>query len=106
MDVNILDSTGRQPYKGDVLIKGTHIVSVGKKLSPVDLTGARIFEGKGRTLMSGMGTYVTYQLLSSIALTVDSPKLTPTLTLRGPMLAHSMALMLWRSRSIQFIYHL
>jgi dihydroorotase-like cyclic amidohydrolase len=55
VDVNILDSTGRQPYRGDVLIKGKHIVSVGKKLSQEDLTGARIFEGKGRTLMSGMG---------------------------------------------------
>jgi imidazolonepropionase-like amidohydrolase len=52
---NILDSTGKQPYTGDVLIKGKRIISVGEKLSEEDLTGARIFEGKGRTLMSGMG---------------------------------------------------
>ncbi|KZP22948.1 hypothetical protein FIBSPDRAFT_859157 [Athelia psychrophila] len=54
VDVNILDSTGKLPYKGDVLIKGKYIVSVGTKLSEEELTGARIFEGKGRTLMSGM----------------------------------------------------
>lgn len=55
VDVKILDSTGKLPYKGDVLIKGTHIVSVGTKLSEDELAGARVFAGKGRTLMSGMG---------------------------------------------------
>lgn len=29
---------------------------MGTKLSEEELTGARVFEGKGRTLMSGMGT--------------------------------------------------
>ena len=68
--MNILDSTGRQPYKGDVLIKGKHIVSVGGKLSEENLTGARIFEGKGRTLMSGMGERDFSAVLSS-TLTFD-----------------------------------
>ena len=82
IDVNILDSTyvdlpilctllplplhhrntdsfrpihsGKERYRGDVLIKGKRIVSVGKKLEPADLTGARVFHGEGRTLMSGM----------------------------------------------------
>ncbi|KWU41908.1 hypothetical protein RHOSPDRAFT_30304 [Rhodotorula sp. JG-1b] len=54
IDVNILDSTGKERYRGDVLIKGKRIVSVGKKLEPEDLAGARVFHGEGRTLMSGM----------------------------------------------------
>ncbi|KAJ6564438.1 hypothetical protein B0H19DRAFT_1141074 [Mycena capillaripes] len=53
-NVNILDSTGAGPYLGDVLVKGQRIVKVGGKLSPEELRDARVFEGKGRTLMSGM----------------------------------------------------
>lgn len=56
VDVNIFDSTGQMPYKGDVLIRGKRIILVGGKLSEEDFAGARVFEGKGRTLMSGMGT--------------------------------------------------
>lgn len=29
LDVSILDSTGAQPYRGDVLVRGKRIVSVG-----------------------------------------------------------------------------
>ncbi|KAJ7220822.1 hypothetical protein GGX14DRAFT_549417 [Mycena pura] len=54
VDVNILDSTGAVPYLGDVLIKPPRIVSVGGKLSAEDLHGARVVEGRGRTLMSGL----------------------------------------------------
>lgn len=54
VDVSILDSTGADPYRGDVLVRGKRIVSVGVPLTASDLEGARIFDGKGRTLMSGM----------------------------------------------------
>ena len=54
VDVMILDSTGRDPYKGDVLVRGTRIVSVGDKLREADMNGARVINGEGRTLMSGM----------------------------------------------------
>ncbi|KAH7914913.1 dipeptidase [Hygrophoropsis aurantiaca] len=54
VNVNILDSTGRDPYRGDVLVKGQRIISVGRKLSPDDLRGARVYQGNGRTLMSGL----------------------------------------------------
>ncbi|KAF8553045.1 hypothetical protein OG21DRAFT_1523370 [Imleria badia] len=54
VDVNILDSTGSDIYRGDVLIEGQRIVSVGTKLAAEPLGGARVFEGKGRTLMSGL----------------------------------------------------
>ncbi|KIJ67183.1 hypothetical protein HYDPIDRAFT_173839 [Hydnomerulius pinastri MD-312] len=54
VDVNILDSTGAAPYRGDVLVKGKRIVSVGTKLAPEALQGVLVFEGRGRTLMSGL----------------------------------------------------
>lgn len=65
-NVNILDSTGAAPYLGDVLVKGQRIVKVGGKLSPEELHDVRVFEGKGRTLMSGLGKsespYIDIQL--------------------------------------------
>lgn len=54
IDVNILYSTGSDLYRGDVLIEGQRIVSVGTKLTAEPLSDARVFEGKGRTLMSGL----------------------------------------------------
>ncbi|KAF9240849.1 dipeptidase [Melanogaster broomeanus] len=54
VDVNIIDSTGAAPYRGDVLVKGKRIVSVGSKIASEVLQGARVFEGRGRTLMSGL----------------------------------------------------
>lgn len=54
IDVNILDSTGAAPYRGDVLIKGERIISVGSKLAPEALQGVVVIEGRGRTLMSGL----------------------------------------------------
>lgn len=62
--MNILDSTGADPYLGDVLVKGQRIVSVGTKLLSDDLVGARIIKGNGRTLMSGLGTFLTVRLNS------------------------------------------
>jgi hypothetical protein len=75
-DVKILDSTGREPYRGDVLIRGMHgltevlmsksktltnrtgekIVAVGQVPNKDELQKdprLRVFHGKGRTLMSG-----------------------------------------------------
>lgn len=54
VDVNILDSTGAAPYRGDVLVKGKRIVSVGEKLAPEALQGTFVIDGRGRTLMSGL----------------------------------------------------
>jgi hypothetical protein len=62
-DVNILDSTGKDPYRGDVLIQGEKIANVGivpdvevlKKDPKV-----RVFHGRGRTLMSGLGDTHTH----------------------------------------------
>lgn len=57
-DANILDSTGREPYRGDVLIQGERIVAVGDVPNKGELEkdpSVRVFQGKGRTLMSGLG---------------------------------------------------
>lgn len=62
-DVNILDSTGCDPYRGDVLIEGERIVKVGivPELEEFrkDPT-VRVFIGRGRTLMSGLGDAHTH----------------------------------------------
>lgn len=73
-DVRILDSTGREPFTGDVLIEGAwtsksetyganwisgeKIVAVGEVANKADLErdpSVRVFHGRGRTLMSGLG---------------------------------------------------
>ncbi|KAJ3545456.1 hypothetical protein NM208_g2493 [Fusarium decemcellulare] len=57
-NVKILDSTGQEPYAGDVLIEGEKIVEVGQVLNKAELERdplVRVFEGRGRTLMSGLG---------------------------------------------------
>ncbi|KAF5000637.1 hypothetical protein FDECE_11174 [Fusarium decemcellulare] len=57
-NVRILDSTGQEPYAGDVLIEGEKIVEVGQVLNKAELERdplVRVFEGRGRTLMSGLG---------------------------------------------------
>ncbi|KAL4870685.1 hypothetical protein BDV12DRAFT_184301 [Aspergillus spectabilis] len=58
LDVNILDSTGREPYRGDVFIQGEQIAAVGSVPSIDNLRKdprVRVIDGHGRTLMSGLG---------------------------------------------------
>ncbi|KAL3470431.1 hypothetical protein BJX99DRAFT_264238 [Aspergillus californicus] len=58
LDVNIIDSTGREPYRGDVLIHGQRFSAVGTVPNITTLLHdpkVRTIEGKGRTLMSGLG---------------------------------------------------
>lgn len=63
LNVRILDSTGRDPYHGDVLIEGERIRYVGE-VPNVDAlrndSRVRVFEGRGRTLMSGLGDAHTH----------------------------------------------
>ncbi|KAF7955248.1 uncharacterized protein EAE97_000507 [Botrytis byssoidea] len=63
LDVNILDSTGRDPYRGDVLIEGERISEVGVVENVEELRKdhrVRVFNGRGRTLMSGLGDSHTH----------------------------------------------
>jgi hypothetical protein len=62
-DVSILDSTGRDPYRGDVLIEGEKITKVGVVPNAEELKKdpkVRVFQGRGRTLMSGLGDAHTH----------------------------------------------
>lgn len=52
-DVTILDSTGAGPYPGDVLVEGDRIAAVGA-VDPAHAADARVVDGGGRTLMSGL----------------------------------------------------
>lgn len=60
-DVNILDSTGADPYRGDVFVEGERFKHVG--VVPEDVkaaAGVQVIEGRGRTLMSGLGDAHTH----------------------------------------------
>ncbi|TVY90382.1 Uncharacterized protein LAWI1_G002388 [Lachnellula willkommii] len=62
-DVSILDSTGRDPYPGDVLVEGEKIVKVGNVPGKEELKRdprVRVVHGRGRTLMSGLGDAHTH----------------------------------------------
>jgi imidazolonepropionase-like amidohydrolase len=52
-DVTIFDSTGAAPYPGDVLVEGERISAVGTA-GAARAEGARVIDGRGRTLMSGL----------------------------------------------------
>jgi hypothetical protein len=62
-DVSILDSSGRDPYRGDVLIEGERISKVGVVPNAEELKRdprVRVFQGRGWTLMSGLGDAHTH----------------------------------------------
>jgi imidazolonepropionase-like amidohydrolase len=52
-NVSILDSTGAAPYPGDVLVEDDRIAAVGT-VEAARARSARVVEGRGRTLMSGL----------------------------------------------------
>ncbi|EZG01636.1 hypothetical protein H106_08042 [Trichophyton rubrum CBS 735.88] len=63
LDVEILDSTGKLPYRGDVLIEGERITAVGNIPGKEELKKnprVRKILGRGRTLMSGLGDAHTH----------------------------------------------
>lgn len=63
LDVIILDCTGRLPYKGDVLIKGQRFAAVGEvpdKENLIKNPKVRVFQGRGRTLIPGLGDAHTH----------------------------------------------
>jgi len=61
--VQILDSTGADPFRGSVLIEGEKIAKVGTVPNEEELKKdptVRVFHGRGRTLMSGLGDAHTH----------------------------------------------
>ncbi|KAI1100866.1 composite domain of metallo-dependent hydrolase [Jackrogersella minutella] len=53
-NVNVFDSTGSDPYRGDVLIEGERITTVGKVDASPDANTLVIEGGGKKTLMSGL----------------------------------------------------
>ncbi|CAI7606096.1 hypothetical protein N7533_012396 [Penicillium manginii] len=63
LDVEILEATGREPYRGDVLVVGqrfAHVGTVPNKEALLAEPSVRVFHGKGRTLMPGLGDSHTH----------------------------------------------
>ena len=61
--MNILDSTGAEPYHGDVYIEGERILHVGSVPDVGSVQSnpkVRVIHGRGRTLMSGLGDAHTH----------------------------------------------
>jgi imidazolonepropionase-like amidohydrolase len=53
-DVRVLDSTGEHPFAGEVLVKGNRIAQILRSPGSLPRDGARVVEGGGATLMSGL----------------------------------------------------
>ena len=53
-NVNILDCSGRDPYLGEVLLRGNRIKSVGQGNSSVARNGCRVIDGRRAFLMPGL----------------------------------------------------
>lgn len=71
LDVKIIDSTGRQPYLGDVYIEGERFVAVGLVPNIAELKNkadVRVIDGRKRTLMSGLGDAHTHLTWNNNAL--------------------------------------
>lgn len=53
-NVQILDSTGTQPYLGEVLVIDERIVEVSAGVGKINDPNALVIDGRGQTLMSGL----------------------------------------------------
>ncbi len=53
-NVTVLDSTGADPYPGEVLVEGDRISAVNRGEAGTRPPGARVIDGGGGTLMSGL----------------------------------------------------
>lgn len=72
LDVEIIDATGKPPYRGDVLIRGERFAAVGKVDNKEQLMKdptVHVFHGQGRTLIPGLGDAHTHLTWNSGDLT-------------------------------------
>lgn len=53
-DVTVLDGSGAQPFRGNVLVQGNRIKSVMPAGAPVEVGDAEVVDGGGATLMPGL----------------------------------------------------
>ena len=50
-NIRIIDSTGAQPYPGEVLVQGNRISRVGRGPRSLPTAGVTVIDGAGATLM-------------------------------------------------------
>ncbi|PLB47460.1 composite domain of metallo-dependent hydrolase [Aspergillus steynii IBT 23096] len=63
LDAQIVDATGKAPYRGDVLIVGerfTHVGQIPEKQYLLADPNVRVFQANGRTLIPGLGDAHTH----------------------------------------------
>ncbi|WP_067683080.1 metal-dependent hydrolase family protein [Nocardia miyunensis] len=53
-NVRIFDSTGSDPFDGEVLVRGNHIIAVRPGADELAREGVRVIDGGGKFLMSGL----------------------------------------------------
>ena len=53
-NVQILDGSGNQPYRGEVLVEGKRITRVSRAGTGLPMAGVTVIDGAGATLMPGM----------------------------------------------------
>ncbi|MCW2726260.1 MAG: putative dipeptidase [Frankiales bacterium] len=53
-NVNVLDSTGEQPFAGEVLVVGDRIAEIRRRAGDLPHEGVKVVDGRGGTLMSGL----------------------------------------------------
>lgn len=53
-NIRIFDSTGTDPYEGEVLVEGERIAEVRKGTGDLPREAARVIDGQGKFLMSGL----------------------------------------------------
>ncbi|MCX6471919.1 MAG: amidohydrolase family protein [Corynebacteriales bacterium] len=53
-NVRIFDSSGSDPFDGEVLVRGDHIAAVRPGSGDLPREGARVIDGQGKFLMSGL----------------------------------------------------
>lgn len=53
-NVEVLDGTGAEPYRGEVLVEGNRISAVGREGVTRRPAGVQVVDGRGGTLMPGL----------------------------------------------------
>ena len=53
-NITIFDGSGKEPYRGEVLVQGNRIKTLAKGKKRIERNGAEVVDGGGATLMPGL----------------------------------------------------